>query len=271
MSHTPRKRFGQHFLHDPTVIARIVAAIQPLESDAIVEIGPGQGAITMPLLQAAGHLQVIELDRDLIDPLLAQCRKAGELIIHNADALRFDFCSLSGDAANLRVVGNLPYNISTPLLFHLLSQAGCIRDMHFMLQKEVVDRLAAAPGSRQYGRLSVMVQYRCRVSRLFAIGPGAFQPPPRVESAFVRLEPYRELPVAIHDEAVLKSVVRQAFAQRRKTLRNALRGLLEEEAIRSLGIDPSVRAEVLGLREFAALANLAASRLPGITDEKKDV
>jgi 16S rRNA (adenine1518-N6/adenine1519-N6)-dimethyltransferase len=271
MPHTPRKRFGQHFLHDPLVIARIVAAIQPRESDAIVEIGPGQGAITVPLLQAAGRLQVVELDRDLIDPLREQCRRAGELIIHNADALRFDFCSLTSDAATLRVVGNLPYNISTPLLFHLLSQAHCISDMHFMLQKEVVDRLAATPGSRQYGRLSVMVQYRCRVSRLFTIGPGAFQPPPRVESAFVRLEPYRELPVAIHDEAVLKTLVRQAFAQRRKTLRNALRGILEEEAIRSLGIDPSVRAEMLGLSEFAALANHAASRLPGITNEEKDV
>jgi 16S rRNA (adenine1518-N6/adenine1519-N6)-dimethyltransferase len=270
MSHTPRKRFGQHFLHDPSVIARIVAAIQPRESDAIVEIGPGQGAITVSLLQTAGRLQVVELDRDLIDPLREQCRDAGELIIHNADALRFDFCRLTGDAS-LRVVGNLPYNISTPLLFHLLSQVHCISDMHFMLQKEVVDRLAAAPGSRQYGRLSVMVQYRCRVSPLFTIGPGAFQPPPRVESAFVRLEPYRELPVDIHDEAVLKTLVRQAFAQRRKTLRNALRGILEEEAIRSLGIDPSVRAEMLGLSEFAALANHAASRLPGVTNEEKDV
>jgi len=271
LSHRPRKRFGQHFLHDPVVIARIVAAIQPRNSDAIVEIGPGQGAITMPLLRSAGHLQVVELDRDLIDPLREQCREAGELILHNADALRFDFCRLTGAAEKLRVVGNLPYNISTPLLFHLLSQAGCIRDMHFMLQKEVVDRLAAATGSRQYGRLSVMVQYRCRVTRLFAIGPGAFQPPPRVESAFIRLEPYRELPVAIHNETVLDTLVRQAFAQRRKTLRNALRGMLEEEAIRSLGIDPSVRAEMLGLGEFAALANYAASCLPGVANEEKDV
>ena len=271
MSHAPRKRFGQHFLHDRAVIARIVAAIQPRETDTIVEIGPGRGAITEPLLQAAGRLQVIELDRDLIDPLREHCREAGELTLHNADALQVDFCRLTGAAAPLRVVGNLPYNISTPLLFHLLSQARCISDMHFMLQREVVDRLAATPGSRQYGRLSVMVQYRCRVTRLFAIGPGAFQPPPRVESAFVRLEPYRELPVAIRDEAVLEALVRLAFAQRRKTLRNAVRGMLEEEAIRSLGIDPSVRAEMLGLGEFAALANLAASRLPGITDEHKNV
>ena len=271
MSHRPRKRFGQHFLHDPAVIGRIVAAIQPRESDAIVEIGPGQGAITVPLLRAAGRLQVVELDRDLIDPLREQCREAGDLTLHNTDALRVDFCHLTGDATPLRIVGNLPYNISTPLLFHLLSQARCISDMHFMLQKEVVDRLAATPGSRQYGRLSVMVQYRCSVTRLFTIGPGAFQPPPRVESAFVRLEPYRELPVAIDDEAVLETLVRKAFAQRRKTLRNALRGILEEEAIRSLGIDPSVRAEMLGLSEFAALANYAALRLPGITKKQENV
>ena len=259
MSHTPRKRFGQHFLHDPAIIARIVAAIQPQASGTIVEIGPGHGAITLPLLRVAGRLQVIELDRDLIAPLRDECREAGELTIHNADALRVDFCQLAGEESPLRVVGNLPYNISTPLLFHLLSQARCIRDMHFMLQKEVVDRLAAAPGNGQYGRLSVMIQYRCRVTRLFTIGPGAFQPPPRVESAFVRLEPYREFPVEIHDEAVLAAVVRQAFAQRRKTLRNALRGMFEEQAIRALGIDPTLRAEMLGIREFAALANHAAS------------
>jgi 16S rRNA (adenine1518-N6/adenine1519-N6)-dimethyltransferase len=267
MSHLPRKRFGQHFLHDPAVIARIVATIRPRESEAIVEIGPGQGAITVPLLKAAGRLQVIELDRDLIGPLAERCRQAGELTLHNADALQVDFCRLGGIVASLRIVGNLPYNVSTPLLFHLLAQARCISDMHFMLQKEVVDRLAASPGSRQYGRLSVMVQYRCRVTRLFTIGPGAFQPPPRVESAFVRLEPYRELPIAIQDETVLEELVRQAFTQRRKTLRNALRGMLGEEAIREVGIDPSVRAEMLGLGEFAALANLAAARrtdsLPG--------
>ena len=271
MSHRPRKRFGQHFLHDPAVIGRIVAAIQPRESDAIVEIGPGQGAITLPLLRAAGRLQVVELDRDLLGPLREQCREAGDLTLHNADALRVDFCHLTDMAAPLRIVGNLPYNISTPLLFHILSQMRCISDMHFMLQKEVVDRLAAAPGSRQYGRLSVMVQYRCKVTRLFTIGPGAFQPPPRVESAFVRLEPYRELPVAIDDEAVLETLVRQAFSQRRKTLRNALRGMLEVEAIRRLGIDPSVRAEMLGLSEFAALANCAALRLPGITKKQENV
>jgi 16S rRNA (adenine1518-N6/adenine1519-N6)-dimethyltransferase len=273
VTQTSRKRFGQHFLHDPAVITRIIAAIQPRDSDAIVEIGPGRGAITLPLLRAARRLQVVELDRDLIDPLRARCRQAGELTTHNADALRFDFCRLAGSASPLRIVGNLPYNISTPLLFHLLSQAHCIGDMHFMLQQEVVDRLAAAPGSGRYGRLSVMVQYRCRVTRLFNIGRGAFQPSPRVESAFVRLEPHLRLPVEIQDEAMLEAVVRQAFAQRRKTLRNALRGILEESAIRALGIEPGVRAEMLGLREFAALANRAATlgiRLPGVTHEKED-
>jgi 16S rRNA (adenine1518-N6/adenine1519-N6)-dimethyltransferase len=260
MSHTPRKRFGQHFLHDPAVIARIVAAIQPRKPEALVEIGPGKGAITLPLLETAGTLQVVELDRDLIEPLRERCRQAGELTVHNADALQMDFCALGDKAPTLRVVGNLPYNISTPLLFHLLAQAHCIRDMHFMLQKEVVDRLAAAPGTRQYGRLSVMVQYRCRVTPLFSIGPDAFQPPPRVESAFVRLEPYRELPVAARSDAVLEAVVQQAFAQRRKTLRNALRGILGEDDIRSVGVDPSRRAEMLGLGEFTALADRAAER-----------
>jgi 16S rRNA (adenine1518-N6/adenine1519-N6)-dimethyltransferase len=260
MPHTPRKRFGQHFLHDPAVIARIVAAVQPRESETLIEIGPGQGAITIPLLKAAGQLRVIELDRDLIEPLHQRCRDAGELIVHNADALKVNFCELAGEATPLRVVGNLPYNISTPLLFHLLAQAHCISDMHFMLQKEVVDRLAASPGSRQYGRLSVMVQYRCRVTSLFVIGPGAFQPPPRVESAFVRLEPYRNLPIAARNDAALEMLVRQSFAQRRKTLRNALRGMLGEDEIRSAGVDPSTRAEMLGLREFTALADRAADR-----------
>jgi 16S rRNA (adenine1518-N6/adenine1519-N6)-dimethyltransferase len=260
MAHTPRKRFGQHFLHDPAVIARIVAVIQPRESETLVEIGPGHGAITLPLLRAAGRLQVIELDRDLIEPLRQRCIHAGELILHNADALRVDFCGLARGATPLRVVGNLPYNISTPLLFHLLAQARCISDMHVMLQKEVVERLAARPGARQYGRLSVMIQYRCRVTPLFAIGPGAFEPPPRVDSAFVRLEPYREPPIAVRDETMLERLVRRAFAQRRKTLRNALRGTLGEDDIRNVGIDPSARAEMLGLDEFAALADRAADR-----------
>ncbi len=258
MSHRPRKRFGQNFLHDPAVIGRIVAAISPAGSDQLVEIGPGQGAITLPLLQQAGRLVVVELDRDLVGPLQARCADLGELTVYNADALRFDFCTLVG-AAPLRIVGNLPYNISTPLLFHLLTQHNCIRDMHFMLQKEVVERMAATPGSRQYGRLSVMLQYRCEVIHLFNIGPGAFTPPPKVESAFVRLVPYAHPPVQVNDELVFEQLVRQAFSQRRKTLRNALRGMLEAEAISALGIDPVARAETLSVSDFAVLANRVAS------------
>ncbi|UCC57252.1 MAG: 16S rRNA (adenine(1518)-N(6)/adenine(1519)-N(6))-dimethyltransferase RsmA [Gammaproteobacteria bacterium] len=258
MSHNPRKRFGQHFLHDPAVIQRIVTAINPRAENILVEIGPGEGAITLPLLQATGCLHVVELDRDLIDPLQYKAREAGELTVHNADALRFDFCKLAGSGM-LRVVGNLPYNISTPLLFHLLEQSRCISDMHFMLQKEVVDRLAADPGSGQYGRLSVMIQYRCEVTPLFTIGAGAFRPPPRVESAFVKLRPYRTPPVAVRDEAVLAAVVQQAFSQRRKTLRNVLRNMIDASAMQALGIDPALRAEMLGIREFAALANHVAT------------
>lgn len=259
MAHTPRKRFGQNFLHDPYVIEKIISAVHPHQDDNLVEIGPGQGAITLPLLAAAGQLTVIELDRDLIEPLQNRCRNIGKLSVHNVDALRFDFCQLA-DQRPVRIVGNLPYNISTPILFHLLEQHDCIKDMHFMLQKEVVERMAASPGSKQYGRLSVMLQYRCRVTALFTIGAGAFNPPPRVESAFVRLEPFEQLPVSVDSEAVFAKVVRQAFSQRRKTLRNALREILEADEILKVGIDPSLRAETLTLEDFAALANLAGAK-----------
>jgi len=258
LNHRPRKRFGQNFLHDPAIIDRIVAAIQPRPGDRLVEIGPGQGAITLPLLQAAGRLVVIELDRDLILPLQARCRAAGELTIHNTDALRFDFCQLA-TGGPLQVVGNLPYNISTPLLFHLLAQGDCIREMFFMLQKEVVERMAAAPGGGSYGRLSVMLQYRCRVTPLFGIGPGAFNPPPRVESAFVHLAPHPAPPVTVDDEQVFSELVRRAFAQRRKTLRNTLREMMSAEEISSAGIDPTRRAETLSLEQFAGLANRVAA------------
>ena len=259
MNHRPRKRFGQNFLHDPGVIGKIIAAIGPHPGENLVEIGPGQGAITLPLLAAAGELTVIELDRDLIEPLRTRCETAGKLNVFNVDALGFDFCQLANEKP-ARIVGNLPYNISTPILFHLLDHHGCIRDMHFMLQKEVVQRMAAGPGSKQYGRLSVMLQYRCRVTSLFAIGPGAFNPPPRVESAFVRLEPFDQLPVSVDSEAVFTKLVRQAFSQRRKTLRNALRDMLDADEISQLGIDPSVRAEMLTLRDFAALADRASAK-----------
>lgn len=257
MSHLARKRFGQNFLHDPGVIEKIVAAIRPLPGQDLVEIGPGQGAITLPLLAACGRLQAVELDRDLLEPLQATAASVGELVLHNRDALRTDFCALRQGERPLRILGNLPYNISTPLLFHLLDQADCIEDMHFMLQKEVVERMAAGPGDAAYGRLSVMLQYRCAVIPLFTIGPGAFRPPPKVDSAFVRLTPHRAPPVEVADETLFARIVQQAFGQRRKTLRNTLKGILDDTDFAALGIDPQVRAEQLDLASFAQLANRA--------------
>ena len=253
MTHRPRKRFGQHFLHDPGMRRRLVAAIAPKPGERLVEIGPGLGALTVPLLEAAGRLDVVEFDRDLVEPLQAACAGLGELRVHLADALAFDFCALAAPEERLRVVGNLPYNISTPLLFHLFEQLGCIRDCHFMLQKEVVQRLAAGPGGKEYGRLSVMTQYHCRVERLFTVPPGAFQPPPKVDSAVVRLIPHPEPPVAVPGARRLGEVVARAFGQRRKTLRNALRGLADEAAFEAAGVTPGRRAETLTLEEFAAL------------------
>ncbi len=252
MQHRARKRFGQNFLHDPRVIDRIVRAINPRRDDRLVEIGPGMGALTEPLLAAVDRLEAVELDRDLV-PRLAE-RFGAALHLHNADALQFDFCSLAA-AGPLRVVGNLPYNISTPLLFHLLDQSACVHDMHFMLQKEVVDRLAAAPGGGDYGRLSIMVQQRCRVEALFDVPPGAFKPAPKVYSAVVRLVPYTISPVAVRDAAVFARIVAKAFTQRRKTLRNNLKGELDAETIAALGIDPGRRPETLSVAEFARLAD----------------
>jgi 16S rRNA (adenine1518-N6/adenine1519-N6)-dimethyltransferase len=255
LKHIPRKRFGQHFLHNQTIIERIVAAIQPRKGDHLVEIGPGRGALTRPLLAAAGALDVIELDRDLIPRLQTECKGIGELHIHQADALRFDFTTLVKNGKRLRVVGNLPYNISTPLLFHLLSQAHAIQDMHFMLQKEVVQRMVAPPGGKDYGRLSVMLQYRCRMEKLFTVGAGAFSPPPKIESAVVRITPHAQPAARVQDEAMFARLVSAAFARRRKTLRNSLKTLLTEQQIRALGLPPDARAEQLSLQEFAALSN----------------
>ncbi|MEW8067947.1 MAG: 16S rRNA (adenine(1518)-N(6)/adenine(1519)-N(6))-dimethyltransferase RsmA [Candidatus Thiodiazotropha endolucinida] len=258
MNHRPRKRFGQNFLHDPGIIQRIVQAIDPQPGDNLVEIGPGQGAITTELLSLIGRMQAIELDRDLVGPLAERCASLGELQIHNTDALKFDFTQLAVAERPLRVVGNLPYNISTPLLFHLLDQADQIRDMHFMLQKEVVDRMAAKPGSKTYGRLTVMLQARAEVTSLFNIGPGAFNPPPKVESAFVHLLPLKQSPYQIDDWDRFSRLVSQAFSQRRKTLRNSLGKLLTADAITAAGIDPGNRAEQLSVAEFVNLANQAS-------------
>ena len=252
-SHQPRKRFGQNFLEDSSVIDRIVGAIGPARGDRVVEIGPGLGALTRPLLEKLDRLDVVELDRDLAATLDQRLRHPTGLHIHTADALEFDFSSLA-EAVPIRVVGNLPYNISTPLLFHLLDQADSIRDMHFMLQREVVDRICAEPGGKTWGRLGVMTQLRAEATRLFTVPPGAFRPPPKVDSAIVRIVP-RALSDAERAELpVLENVVRSAFAQRRKTLRNTLKGLLDAEAIEAAGIDPARRAETLTLDEFRRLA-----------------
>ncbi|MCG8489956.1 MAG: 16S rRNA (adenine(1518)-N(6)/adenine(1519)-N(6))-dimethyltransferase RsmA [Chromatiales bacterium] len=252
--HRARKRFGQNFLHDPGIIQRIVQVIAPQSDDNLAEIGPGQGAITTELLPLVSQMHAIELDRDLIEPLAHRCATLGRLQIHNIDALKFDFSILAEPESPLRVVGNLPYNISTPLLFHLLDQSASIKDMHFMLQKEVVDRMGASPGSKSYGRLSVMLQARAEVTPLFSIGPGAFNPPPKVDSAFVRLVPHDSLPYQIDNWDNFSLVVAQAFSQRRKTLRNCLKKTLTTEAIESVGIDPGLRAESLSVEDFAKLA-----------------
>ena len=270
IQHVARKRFGQHFLHDPGILARIVAAIAARPDDHIVEIGPGEGALTLPLLRAAGHLTAIELDRDLIEPLRARARGIGELAIVSADVLTVDFSALARDAPIglgpsrpsmgsgalelLRIVGNLPYNISTPILFHCLQHAAVIRDMHFMLQKEVVERIAAAPGSKTYGRLSVMLQLRCTVEPLLRVPPGAFRPPPKVDSAVVRLVPLpaHELPDA--DFVLIEQLVRAAFGQRRKTLSNSLAKFATAAEIDAAGIDPRARAEQLAPSAYVALA-----------------
>ena len=260
--HQARKRFGQNFLHDQGIIRHIVACIRPKSEQKIVEIGPGLGAITEHLLASAGHLDVVELDRDLLPHLRISFASYGSnLRIHEADALKFDFASLSADDLNsekqlLRIVGNLPYNISTPLIFHLLSYTNLISDMHFMLQKEVVLRLAAGAGTNNYGRLSIMAQYFCRVDNLFEVPPEAFDPRPKVDSAIVRMAPYNELPHTAHDFKHFEQLVKSGFAQRRKTLRNNLKGIANDEQLQSLGIDPSIRPERLTVGEFVAISNL---------------
>jgi len=262
----PRKRFGQNFLHDPAVIARILGAIGPEPGDHLVEIGPGRGAITAGLLAAGARLDLVEIDRDLIAPLERRFGGSEGLSIHRADALSFDLCALAaretGRETRLRLVGNLPYNISTPLLFRFLEQAACIQDMHFMLQREVAERIAAAPGGKTYGRLSVMVQAYCRAQALFIIGPGAFTPAPKVESAFLRLTPCRPLPYPVANAGILARLVAQAFSQRRKTLRNTLKGVLAPGLLEAQGIDPGQRAEEIPVEAFIRLANAAWNCAP---------
>jgi 16S rRNA (adenine1518-N6/adenine1519-N6)-dimethyltransferase len=251
-----RKRFGQHFLHDPGVLRRIVAAIDPRPGERVVEIGPGQGALTLPLLERCGRVEAIEIDRDLAPLLAARAEGRGELVIHCADVLDVDFKALHGGGAKLRICGNLPYNISTPLLFHLLASRDVVADMHFMLQKEVVDRMVAPPGGKAYGRLTVMLAAACTATSLFRVGRGAFQPPPAVDSAVVRLVPHAADPFPLPDPARFARVVAAAFSMRRKTLRNSLRGLIDAAQFDAAGIEAGRRPETLAPAEFARLAAL---------------
>ena len=256
----PRKRFAQHFLHDRAVIRRIVDTIAPRPGELVMEIGPGRGALTFPLLARGCELHAVEIDRDLAARLRAQAPRHPNLTVHEADALDLDVARIAPPPRRLRVTGNLPYNISTPLLFRLLASLPRIADMHLMLQKEVVDRMVSPPGSREYGRLSVMVQLDCEVERVVRVGAGAFSPPPRVESAVVRLRPR---PHTALDRAIrlrLEAIVRSCFSRRRKTLRNALRGLCDERVIAASGLDPQLRPEMLAIEDFIGLARASTNR-----------
>jgi 16S rRNA (adenine1518-N6/adenine1519-N6)-dimethyltransferase len=258
MEHRARKRFGQNFLADPAIIRHIVDAIAPAPGQLIVEIGPGLAALSAPLADSGAELHLVEIDRDLAAGLKHRFANHGNVHLHVGDALQLDFGELAGGRP-FRLAGNLPYNISTPLLFHLLQWNRLVRDMHFMLQQEVVERMGADPGSKARGRLSVMCQYHCAVTPLFTVPPEAFRPAPRVHSAVVRLVPHAEPPVRVDDMARFEHLLNRAFSMRRKTLRNSLRGLLDNAEIEAAGVAPGLRPEALTLQQFAALANC----LPG--------
>ncbi len=254
--HRPRKRFGQHFLHDRRVVARIIDVFAPGMDELVVEIGPGPGVLTRELAGKVARLNAVEIDRDLAAALKTEFAENDRVIINEADALKFDYCALTSKDQPLRIIGNLPYNISTPLIFHLFTQAHCVQDMLFMLQKEVVDRICASPGNKTYGRLSVMAQWQCEVERLFTVSAGAFTPPPKVESAIVRLRPYRQNPYPLKDSERFAQLVQAAFAQRRKTLRNSLKEFLTPDQMQEVQIDPVRRPETLSVAEFVTLANV---------------
>lgn len=258
MRHVPRKRYGQHFLVDSGIVDRIIAAVAPASDQIVVEIGPGQGALTGLLAAHSGHLHLIEIDRDLA-AALAERYGGGRVSVHAGDALEFDYGSLPSP---LRLVGNLPYNISTPLLFRLAVFADRIGDAHFMLQREVVERMAAAPSTPEYGRLSVMIQYRFSIEKLFGVPPGAFRPAPKVDSAMVRMVPRPAQELNAASERVLREVVTAAFTKRRKTLRNALAGIADVDALLALRIDPGLRPENLSIGDYVAIANFVAARAP---------
>ncbi len=253
IQHRAKKRFGQNFLSDPGIIHRIIKSINPKPGQRIIEIGPGLGALTSHILKQAGEMDVIELDRDIVPKLQLNCGleavKNNQLRIHNVDVLQFDFAALNYSEP-LRIIGNLPYNISTPIIFHLVEYSSIIKDMHFMLQKEVVMRLAAKPDTSNYSRLSVMAQYYFQIDALFLVPPESFQPIPKVDSAIVRLIPHAEKPIKIDDEKAFSKLITQAFSQRRKTLRNVLKDLCSAQQLESIDIDPSLRAQALTLEQF---------------------
>ncbi len=255
LGHQAKKRFGQNFLHNEAVISSIVDAINPEPGENLVEIGPGLGALTEPVIERAGKLSVIELDRDLAHRLRHHPFLAPHLTIHETDALKFDFSQLVSDGQALRIFGNLPYNISTPLIFHLLTFHHNVQDMHFMLQKEVVERMAASPNSKTYGRLSIMTQYQCQVIPVMEIGPEAFKPAPKVDSAIVRLVPHTKVENPVKDIRALNRVCLTAFNQRRKTIRNSFKKLIHVEQLVALGLDPTLRPENLSVDDYIMLAN----------------
>jgi 16S rRNA (adenine1518-N6/adenine1519-N6)-dimethyltransferase len=259
MKHIAKKRFGQNFLTDQGVIYSLVEAISPKADDLMVEIGPGLGALTQPLLKKLNHLHVVEIDRDIISWMESFYPK-DKLTIHNSDALKFNFAELATLSPDnkIRVTGNLPYNISTPILFHLLDNVGKIIDMHFMLQKEVVERMVADPSTSEYGRLSVMLQYRLKMEYLITVPPEAFDPAPKVESAFVRCVPHKVLPSPAKNEGLFAKIVTAAFGQRRKTLRNTLKEYLDDAGFTAVGIDSGLRAENLSVEQFVSIANFLA-------------
>jgi 16S rRNA (adenine1518-N6/adenine1519-N6)-dimethyltransferase len=255
LKHTARKRFGQNFLRDSHIVSKMIDSIHPRPGEHLVEIGPGQGALTLPLLERAQTLMAIEIDRDLIEPLRQRAQSVGSLQLHVADALAFDLSTLIAPGESLRLVGNLPYNISTPLLFHCLEYADRIVDCHFMLQQEVVERMAAPPNSKVYGRLSVMLQYHCEVIPLFLIPPSAFTPEPAVMSQWVRLIPHHPKPLVAQDYGLFARVVSQAFTGRRKMIRNTLKGLMTAPELETLGLEPTSRPETLSVADYISISN----------------
>ena len=256
MKHLAKKRFGQNFLTDQAIIASLIDAINPQSNDLLVEIGPGLGALTKPLLNKIDHLHVVEIDRDIVSWMQKEYLN-NSITIHNVDALKYDFTSIG---EHLRVTGNLPYNISTPILFHLLDNLPCITDMHFMLQKEVVERMVALPSTPAYGRLSVMLQYHLHMEYLITVPPEAFEPAPKVESAFVRCVPHNTLPFIAKDTALFAKIVMAAFGQRRKTIRNTLKDFLNDDDFAQLSLNPQLRAENLSVKSFVEISNYCLSR-----------